>query len=93
MFRATGQLDASDRGVFIHAFLLCICGTWDPRREALLPGGTGSAGCIWPLVHSCGAPAAEAAEQFLPGDTRGSWRGKEEMADGVTGCQTLCGLL
>lgn len=41
-----------------------------------------------------GAPSGEAVEGFLPEDTRGSWRRKEEMADGVvTGCQMACELL
>jgi hypothetical protein len=49
---------------------------------------------VWALVCSLGAPSAEAAERFLPEDTRGSWHKKEEMPDGVvTGCQTACGLL
>lgn len=48
---------------------------------------------IWALALLLWAPSAEAAEGYLPEDSRGSWHRKEEAADGVvTGCQTACGL-
>lgn len=79
-------MPVTDEGarVFFNKFLSCVLvvlepsKAWGPRQEPPLPRCTGSPGCGSASAFSPGTPSAQAAEGFLPGDTRGSWPRKEE---------------